>query len=199
MTEPDLHGAAGATDAAGAVSAAGAADAASAASATGATGAANAAETAAAVDAAESPESIQDPQIARAKRILKGLGFCGHYMHFHGGGRSGQIPILCMLDRCDGTLSQQELGMRFELKPGSLSEILSKMETAGLIERTRDTKDRRQLFVHLTEAGQELAQREHDKREAFRRAAFTALTVEEQEQLADMLEKIRVTWEEIDG
>lgn len=151
-----------------------------------------------ALDAAENPAEIQDPDIARAKRILKGLGFCGHYMHFHGGGRSGQVPILCMLDRCGGTLSQQELGMRFELKPGSLSEILSKMETANLIERTRDTKDRRQLFVHLTETGQELAQREHDKREAFRRVAFSALTVDEQEQLAEMLEKIRVTWEELD-
>lgn len=151
-----------------------------------------------ALDAAENPAEIQDLDIVRAKRILKGLGFCGHYMHFHGGGRSGQVPILCMLDRCEGCLSQQELGMRFELKPGSLSEILSKMEAAGLIERTRDTKDRRQLFVHLTETGQELAQREHDKREAFRRVAFSALTVDEQEQLAEMLEKIRVTWEELD-
>ncbi len=150
-----------------------------------------------ALDASAPAETDED--IARAKRILQGLGFCGHYMHFHGGGRSGQVPILCMLDRCGGRLSQQELGSRFEIKPGSLSEILSKMECARLIERTRDTKDRRQLFVHLTQAGRELAQHEHDKREAFRRAAFSALTVEEQEQLAEMLEKIRVTWEELDG
>ncbi len=140
-----------------------------------------------------------DEDIARAKRILQGLGFCGHYMHFHAGGRSGQVPILCMLDRCGGRLSQQELGSHFELKPGSLSEILSKMECAGLIERTRDTKDRRQLFVALTPEGAEVARREHERRDAFRRVAFSALTVEEQEQLAEMLEKIRVTWEEIDG
>ncbi len=145
-----------------------------------------------------SSRDADDPDITRAKRILKGLGFCGHYMHFHGGGRSGQVPMLCMLDRCGGTLSQQELGMRFELKPGSLSEILSKMEAAGLIERTRDTKDRRQLFVHLTGAGSDQARLEHEKRERFRRSAFTALTVDEQEQLAEMLEKIRVTWEELD-
>lgn len=151
-----------------------------------------------AMSSIEPPEAQQDETIVRAKRILKGLGFCGHYLHFHGGGRSGQIPILCMLDRCGGTLSQQELGMRFELKPGSLSEILSKMETSCLIERTRDTKDRRQLFVHLTDEGTRLAHLEHEKREHFRRRAFTALTVEEQEQLAEMLEKIRVTWEELD-
>ncbi len=150
-----------------------------------------------AIDADGGP-AIGDPQVALAKRILKGLGFCGHYMHFHGGGRSGQVPILCMLDHCGGQLSQQELGMRFEIKPGSLSEILSKMESAGLIERTRDTKDRRQLFVELTDAGREQALREHEKRDRFRRRAFTALTAEEQEQLAEMLEKIRITWEELD-
>lgn len=145
------------------------------------------------------PAGDPDEQIELAKRILKGLGFCGHYMHFHGGGRSGQVPILCMLDRSGGQLSQTELGSRFEIKPGSLSEILSKMETAGLIERTRDTKDRRQLFVKLTDTGRDLATREHERRQAFRRQAFTALTPQEQEQLAEMLEKIRVTWEEIDA
>ena len=103
-----------------------------------------------------------------------------------------------MLDRCGGRLSQQELGMRFELKPGSLSEILSKMEASGLVERTRDTRDRRQLFVSLTEAGRSAAQEAHDARNAFRHKAFSALTAEEQEQLAEMLDKIRVTWEEID-
>ena len=130
-----------------------------------------------AMSSIETPEAQQDETIVRAKRILRGLGFCGHYMHFHGGGRSGQIPILCMLDRCGGTLSQQELGMRFEIKPGSFSEILSKMETAE---------------------GTRLAHLEHEKRDRFRRSAFAALTVEEQEQLAEMLEKIRVTWEELD-
>ena len=59
-----------------------------------------------AVNAAESTENARDLDAelddgtARAKRILQGLGFCGHYMHFHGGGRSGQVPIVCMLDRC---------------------------------------------------------------------------------------------------
>lgn len=91
-----------------------------------------------------------------AKRILSGLGFCGHYMHFHGGGISGKAPIVCLLAKQPtGELSQQELGMHFDLKPGSLSEILSKLELGGLIERSRNPKDRRQLTIRLTEAGWE--------------------------------------------
>ena len=144
-------------------------------------------------------DAPKDPASVRAAAILKGLGYCGHYMHFHGGGRSGRIPILCMIDRHGGQISQQELGSCFELKAGSLSEILSKLEASGLIERTRDPKDRRQLFIHLTDEGCAEAQRAHEARERFRQKAFTALTEEEQEQLIDMLERIRVTWEEIDA
>ncbi len=150
------------------------------------------------IDQITSEEERESAEAERAKRILEGLGFCGHYMHFHGGGRSGQVPILCMLDRSGGKLSQLELGSRLELKPGSLSEILSKMEAAGVIERIRDTKDRRQLLVSITEQGAAIAQREHERRREFRLKAFTALTDAEQDQLADMLQKIRTTWEELD-
>ena len=151
------------------------------------------------LDAEEAAEDDQDEAAVRAKRILQGLGFCGHYMHFHGGGRSGQMPILCMLDRNGSRMSQQELGGRFDIKPGSLSEILSKMETSGLIERTRDPKDRRQLFVQLTDEGLSAAHKAHEDRERFRQQAFVALSPEEQDKLIDMLDRIRVTWEEIDA
>ena len=40
------------------------------------------------IEPADSPEA-QSQSDALAKRILNGLGFCGHYMHFHGGGVSG--------------------------------------------------------------------------------------------------------------
>ena len=85
---------------------------------------------------ADAPEAVSSED-KLAKRILNGLGFCGHYMHFHGGGVSGKAPIICLLAKQPGgEMSQQELGMHFDLKPGSLSEILSKLELNGLIERS---------------------------------------------------------------
>lgn len=141
---------------------------------------------------ADVPEAVS-AEDKLAKRILSGLGFCGHYMHFHGGGVSGKAPIICLLAKQPGSeMSQQELGMHFDLKPGSLSEILSKLEVNGLIERSRNPKDRRQLTIRLTETGRENA------RIRFREQAFSALTHDEREQLAEMLEKIRKTWEELD-
>lgn len=162
--------------------------------------AAQSASTADADGAADAPAACAhpgEPEPTRADLIIRNFGFFGHYLHCHGGGRSGREPILCLLHYMGGQMSQQELGMRFELKPGSLSEILAKMETSGVIERTRDPHDRRQLFVHLTQEGVQQAQRALKAREDFRSNAFTNLTTEEQDQLIELLSKVRTRWEEL--
>lgn len=45
---------------------------------------------------ADVPEAVNGED-KLAKRILSGLGFCGHYMHFHGGGVSGKAVVSRML------------------------------------------------------------------------------------------------------
>ena len=140
----------------------------------------------------------ETPEEQLTVRLLHGLGYCGHYLHYHRGGRSGQSPMLCVLANNGGSMSQQELGLYFELKPGSLSEVLSKLEDDGLIVRTRDERDRRQLNVHLTQAGQERAESELRATARFHDECFTCLTQEEQLQLADMLGRIKIHWEELE-
>ncbi len=134
-----------------------------------------------------------------ARELLHGLGFCGHYLHFRNGGMSGRAPIICLIAKRGGQMSQQELGASFELKPGSLSEVLNKMETCGLIERKRNPEDRRQLTVRLTDAGFEQARLEQEGRTKFRAEAFTCLDDAEKLQLLDMLKRIRTRWEELDA
>ena len=141
------------------------------------------------------PGPEDTPVEARARRLLWDLGYFGHYLHFHSGGRSGRAAIICHIAKHGGTISQQELGMLFELKPGSLSEILAKIENAGLIERTRNPEDRRQLFIHLTERGAEEAAREQEARSRFRREAFACLEEDEQERLVELLDRVRTHWE----
>ena len=147
-------------------------------------------------DLPDAPALEEDPVMARAARILTNLGFCGHYMHFHRGGRSGRRPFVPAGEN-GGTMSQQALGASFDLKAGSLSEILSKMEGGGLITRTRDRQDRRQLTVCLTKAGAEAARLETEARIRFRTRAFSNLTPEEQDQLADLLDRVKSRWEEL--
>ena len=156
---------------------------------------------------ADVPEAVNGED-KLAKRILSGLGFCGHYMHFHGGGVSGKDLTSYMGTRIEARVIEMDrnrnnvvLSRRVvleESRKAERSEILSKLELNGLIERSRNPKDRRQLTIRLTETGRENARIDQAARIRFRERAFSALTHDEREDLAEMLEKIRVTWEELD-
>ena len=133
-----------------------------------------------------------------AKRILSGLAFAAiTCTSWRGRVRQGahRLPARQAAHR-----RAFPARTRHALRPqaGILSEILSKLEMGGIIERSRNPKDRRQLTIRLTEAGWEKARVEQAARIRFREQAFSALTHDEREQLAEMLEKIRVTWEELD-
>lgn len=146
------------------------------------------------------PDELEpiDEEDALARELMNCFGFFGHYMHFYGGGRSGKAPIICLIAKNGGQMSQQELGANFDLKPGSLSEILSKCEAAGYIERKRCEHDQRKLMISLTEQGAKQAELDQAARVSFRRRAFSALSVEERQELLETLKKVRSTWEEID-
>jgi DNA-binding MarR family transcriptional regulator len=51
------------------------------------------------------------------------------------------------------------LGARLALDSGTLTPLLKRLETRGLITRTRSRDDERELFVHLTPAGVALKKR----------------------------------------
>lgn len=137
---------------------------------------------------------FEDPTERSCAHIVDMLGAAGHYIHVNGGGRSGRQPLLCALLKHEGQMSQRDLMCKFDLKAGSLSEVLSKLEKDGLIERTRDEADRRQLNVALTAEGKELAEAEQGRREKFRAEAFTCITDDERVQLEDMLTRINSHW-----
>ncbi len=141
---------------------------------------------------------IEDPHERQCAHIVDTLGFCGHYIHVNGGGRSGRAPIICALRKRGGEMPQRELMNMFDLKAGSLSEVLAKVERDGLIERTRDPQDRRQLIVRLTAEGEAQADLEQARRERFRANALTCLTADEKSQFEDMLARIKEHWKQLD-
>lgn len=141
---------------------------------------------------------IADPIESQCAHIVDMLGFCGHYLHIHGGGRSGRAPIICALLKHGDAMPQRELMNMFDLKAGSLSEVLTKIERDGLIERTRDPQDRRQLIVRLTPEGHAQALEEQTRREGFRADALTCLTQEQRNELENMLDLVKEHWKSID-
>lgn len=56
-------------------------------------------------------------------------------------------------------LSVKDLARLLHLDPGTLSPLLKRLESAGLVSRRRSTRDERLLVVAVTEAGRTLRQR----------------------------------------
>jgi MarR family transcriptional regulator, organic hydroperoxide resistance regulator len=55
-----------------------------------------------------------------------------------------------------GALSVKHLSGLLQLDPGTLSPLLKRLESAGLVRRERDAKDQRNLALSLTDKGQAL-------------------------------------------
>ncbi|MFE6932732.1 MarR family winged helix-turn-helix transcriptional regulator [Streptomyces sp. NPDC057699] len=58
-----------------------------------------------------------------------------------------------------GPLPVKTIGERLHLDSGTLSPLLKRLETAGLVRRERSPEDERSVTVHLTEAGAGLRER----------------------------------------
>jgi len=55
-----------------------------------------------------------------------------------------------------GPLSVKELSRLLQLDPGTLSPLLKRLESSGLLRRERDSKDQRNLALALTDKGRAL-------------------------------------------
>lgn len=64
------------------------------------------------------------------------------------------ITMMVLWDR--GGINVKELGKRLYLDSGTLTPLLKKLETKGLIRRERAKEDERQLQVCLTKKGEKL-------------------------------------------
>lgn len=89
-----------------------------------------------------------------------------------------------------GPVCQSKLAEFLDIRPQSLSELISKMEADGLVKRQQSEEDRRQTIVSLTEEG---SARVSAFRESHRRHAeefLAPLTEEEKKTLCAILKKL---------
>lgn len=119
------------------------------------------------------------------------LRSCVYHLFQRGGRKNGQDRILHILSRCD-ELSQRELQGILRIQPGSISEILAKMEHAGLLIREKDQADKRKVMLKLTDEGRQRAGLVLDERNKDR---FGALDEEQKEQLKTLLKLLLDSWD----
>jgi DNA-binding MarR family transcriptional regulator len=83
-----------------------------------------------------------------------------------------------------------DLAEEVGLTSGATTLALNRLEEEGWIVRTRDTQDRRVVWVDLSETGKKWMKKIWRRRQAFWEAILDCLTEEEKDQLIYLMEKI---------
>lgn len=127
------------------------------------------------------------------EKLLHSLRMVSRTLNHSAEPTGGQDRVLAILAE-KGTVGQKELMDTLAVKAGSLSELLGKLENAGLISRTRNEEDHRAVDVTLTEQGRKRAEATAAQKGNGRNDMFSALTEEEVTQLTEILDKLANDW-----
>ncbi len=122
-----------------------------------------------------------------AKRAISeaaGVAFQRHGIH------AGQEFILrCLWDE-DG-LAPGEIAHRLELATSTVTKATARMQTAGLVIRRTDLKDRRLVRLFLTKRGRVLRDTINEEVDQLTEQALGTLSARQRKQLVDALVVIR--------
>ncbi len=99
-----------------------------------------------------------------------------------------QFHVLIAL--CGLELTMGELGERLGVAGSTITDLVDRMERAGLAERVRDETDRRVIRVRMTSGGRAVLHRVRERRRAYLGRVMSAVTVGEQRTLRDLLAKV---------
>lgn len=127
-------------------------------------------------------------------KLIINLRDIGHTMRSLYEGRGSQKRILIILNET-GTITQHALTKRLGIQPGSASEVIAKLENAGLITRVPSETDRRTVDVALTEKGRQRAREAAAHRSRRHEDMFSCLSEDEKKELLSLLEKVSTDWE----
>lgn len=127
-------------------------------------------------------------------KLIWNLRDIGHTMRRIREGRGSQRRVLILL-RESGATTQRELTARLGIQPGSASEVIGKLEAAGLLVRTPSQTDRRTADICLTAAGEAAGAEALLQREARHRQMFDCLTEAEKGTLLSLLERVNDSWD----
>jgi DNA-binding MarR family transcriptional regulator len=102
-----------------------------------------------------------------------------------------QLAVLSRLDR-GGAQTASGLAAAEHMRPQSMAEVVAELQGDGLVDRTPDTADRRQLLVALTQEGREFVKTERRRREDWlSRAIADELSPKEQARLVEAVRLLR--------
>lgn len=110
----------------------------------------------------------------------------------------GKMKLLALISENDGII-QRDLAEMLDMRPSSLTEMLSNLEKNSLIKREQDGNDRRIMHVYLTEAGKEELEEVTRVNSKLSNSIFNCLTIEEKEVMLGMINKVNKNLESLNN
>lgn len=103
-----------------------------------------------------------------------------------------QWRALSILGRNPG-MHQCDLADTLEMQPISVGRLLDRLQSAGWVDRKADPKDRRATQLYLTDRAEPILTKLRKHGADTRAAALVGVTEKEQQQLFDILTRMRAT------
>ena len=129
------------------------------------------------------------------KGLILALRDACHTLHQLYEGKGSQTGVLIALGET-GPITQRKLTELLGIRPGSASEVLTKLEHNGLIRRSPNPADGRTMDISLTEEGQQQSLLARQQRIRRHDEMFACLSEEEKQELLALLRKLNGAWGE---
>lgn len=138
---------------------------------------------------------------SRVTRLARHLDLDRREAFAQHGLESGEFDVLAALRRSGAPyrMSPGRLGQATLVTSGTTTNRLDRLESAGLIERTRDVDDRRGVRVQLTAAGQQRVDSALTDLLERERRLLAGLTPTEQASLATLLRTLAMPFGDAEG
>lgn len=138
----------------------------------------------------EVPKGSYDLRILQAlRRIIRAVDIHSHRLFTQHKITGPQLTCLLTINE-DGPLTSANLAKKVYLSPSTVVGIIDRLEEKKLVERNRDSRDRRQVYISITSAGQQLIAAAPSLLQDTLSSALTELPEIEQVSITLSLEKL---------
>ncbi|MCE1253027.1 MAG: MarR family transcriptional regulator [Anaerolineae bacterium] len=101
----------------------------------------------------------------------------------------GQAGLLCVVAKQDG-LAQTEIAEQLSVRGATVTNMLQRLEEAGLVIRRRDVEDNRLVRVYITEAGSQKEDAINERFGNLQQLIFKDINADERVMLKRLLQQI---------
>jgi DNA-binding MarR family transcriptional regulator len=130
-----------------------------------------------------------DVALVALRRILRATELNSRDLANKTGLTTSQFIILQIIGR-EGSAMPSSVARSARLTPATVTVIVAKLESAGLVTRRRGTEDRRRNWVEITPAGRRILEKFPDLLQDRFQAGFRALDEWEQAMIIAALERV---------